>query len=117
MEHIHADRRFPRRLAAVEHAYMLVYSRDMHRLAFQRIQMPMLGVDASLVTGYDLEELTAAHRTCVFGAGAAASPRSAARSRRLAAISVALPRADASGAAFCATGRSESVTCHASIRS
>ena len=34
----------------------------------------MLGVDASLVTGYDLEELTSAHRTCVFGAAAAARP-------------------------------------------
>ena len=74
MDHLHADRRFPRRLAAVEHAYMLVYSRDVHRLTFQRIQMPMLGVDASLVTGYDLEELTSAHRTCVFGAAAAARP-------------------------------------------
>ena len=74
MEHLHADRRFPRRLAAVDHAYMLVYSRDMHRLAFQRIQMPMLGVDASLVTGFDLEELSSAHRTCVFGAAAAARP-------------------------------------------
>lgn len=50
---------------AIPRAYMVLHSRGT-RVSFQRAQLPFLGVDTRLVTGFDAEELTPAHRTCLF---------------------------------------------------
>lgn len=84
MELLSADGRYPPRLVAIDHAYMLLYSRGT-RVQFQRVQMPMLGVDVSLVTGYDREELTTAQRKCVFGEAMASRMASIAQNATLAA--------------------------------
>ena len=53
----------------VDRAYLLAYERGQagkQRAVFQRAQLPWLGVDVRLVTGYDAQELQPWHRECVF---------------------------------------------------
>ena len=53
----------------VDRAYLLAYERGQagkQRSAFQRAQLPWLGVDVRLVTGYDAEQLQPWHRECMF---------------------------------------------------
>ena len=53
----------------VDRAYLLAYERGQagkQRSTFQRAQLPWLGVDVRLVTGYDAEQLQPWHRECMF---------------------------------------------------
>ena len=53
----------------VDRAYLLAYERGQagkRRAVFQRAQLPWLGVDVRLVTGYDAQELQPWHQECVF---------------------------------------------------
>ena len=53
----------------VDRAYLLAYELGQagkQRSTFQRAQLPWLGVDVRLVTGYDAEQLQSWHRECMF---------------------------------------------------
>ena len=53
----------------VDRAYLLAHERGQagkQRAIFQRAQLPWLGVDVRLVTGYDGQELRPWHRECMF---------------------------------------------------
>jgi hypothetical protein len=53
----------------VDRAYVLAYERGQagkQRAIFQRAQLPWLGVDVRLVTGYDAQQLQPWHRECLF---------------------------------------------------
>ena len=47
----------------VDHAYLIHYSRNVRRLSFQQAQLPHLGLNVSVVTAYDREDLNHA-REC-----------------------------------------------------
>ena len=54
-------------LKQVTHAYLIMYSRDRVRSVWQRVQLPQIGINTTIITGNDAEEL--GHRTlkCLFG--------------------------------------------------
>jgi hypothetical protein len=49
----------------VDHAYVVHYTGNERRRAYQLKQLPKLGVSYTLVTGYDREELSGHNRACV----------------------------------------------------
>ena len=51
--------------ATVDHAYLIHYRRNVRRGAFQRDQMRALGLDVSMVTGYDREDIDRHNRACL----------------------------------------------------
>ena len=49
----------------VDHAYLIHYRRNVRRGAFQQEQMRGLGLDVSMVTGYDREDIDSHNRACL----------------------------------------------------
>lgn len=49
----------------VGRAYLIHYTRNSRRLQFQREQLPRLGIEVSIVAGYDGEDLSQADRACI----------------------------------------------------
>ena len=56
-------------LSSVAHAYLLHYKRNVERYAFQRMQLRRLGLNVSVVAGYDAEDVDEAVRACVLRPG------------------------------------------------
>lgn len=60
---------------SVSHAYMVHYTRNYRRMLFQLFQMPQLGLNVSVVTGFDADELDGAARACLLGSPPSAGLR------------------------------------------
>mmetsp|Transcript_7894 Transcript_7894/g.17311 ORF Transcript_7894/g.17311 Transcript_7894/m.17311 type:complete len:299 (+) Transcript_7894:2-898(+) len=55
-------------LSGVTHAYLIHYTRNVHRLSVQRQQHRELKINTSIVTAYDAEQLSNSVRKCLLGA-------------------------------------------------
>ncbi|KAL1522811.1 hypothetical protein AB1Y20_017781 [Prymnesium parvum] len=54
--------------ALVQQSYLIHYTRNTRRKRFQLQQLPLLGVELSIVTGYDAEQMTPHLRRCLLPA-------------------------------------------------
>ena len=54
----------------IGHAYLIHHSTNRRRGMFQRWQLPLLGLNTSIVSGWDAENINSATRGCLLAAGA-----------------------------------------------